>query len=73
MGFFFRRLKLFFRGKVFFAPDLKHSREEERFLAVGSSSGGKLMFAVFTLRSNFIRPISARYMHKKEAQNYQEI
>jgi hypothetical protein len=36
------------------------------------SSDGKPMFVVFTIRSNLIRPISARYMHKKEARNYEK-
>jgi len=71
MGFPLRRL-IFFQSRVFVAPDLKHSEEEERFLAVGYSPNGKPMFVVFTLRGNLIRPISARYMHKKEAQNYEE-
>jgi uncharacterized DUF497 family protein len=71
-GLSLEEIEAFFRSKVFVAPDLKHSGEEERFLAVGSSPGGKPMFVVFTLRGNLIRPISARYMHKKEAQNYEE-
>jgi uncharacterized DUF497 family protein len=30
------------------------------------------MFAVFTLRGELIRPLSARYMHAKEARKYEE-
>ena len=71
-GLSLEEIEAFFRSKVFVAPDVKHSGEEERFLAVGSSRDGKPMFVVFTLRDNLIRPISARYMHKKEAQNYEE-
>lgn len=63
----------FFHGQVFVAPDLKHSQNEERFLAVGRSSSGKPMFVAFTLRDNLIRPISARYMHEKEARQYEKI
>ena len=58
------------------APDLKHSRSEERSLAVGRDSQGRAMFVVFTVRSirgqKLVRPISARYMHKKESQGYEE-
>lgn len=31
------------------------------------------MFVAFTLRNGWIRPISARYMHEKEAKKYEEI
>jgi uncharacterized DUF497 family protein len=58
------------------APDHKHSGAEERFLAVGRNSHGRLMFVAFTIRmkdgQRFVRPISARYMHKKEAENYEK-
>jgi uncharacterized DUF497 family protein len=63
----------FFCGKVFVAPDIKHSQDEERFLAVGRSRSGKPMFVAFALRNNSIRPISARYMHDREARQYEEI
>jgi len=72
-GLSLEEIEAFFRSQeVFVAPDLKHSEEEERFLAVGYSPSGKPMFVAFTLRSNLIRPISARYMHKKEAQVYEK-
>jgi uncharacterized DUF497 family protein len=66
-------IEAFFRGKVFVAPDIKHSQDEERFLAVGRSPSGKPMFVAFTFRNNSIRPISARYMHDREARQYEEI
>lgn len=54
------------------APDVAHSAEEQRFLAVGRTPTGRPIFVVFTLRGAFIRPLSARYMHAKEAQRYEE-
>jgi hypothetical protein len=58
------------------APDGKHSRIEERFVAVGRDSRGRAMFIVFTMRlkggETFIRPISARYMHKEEIEGYEK-
>ena len=61
-------------GNIYIAPDIKHSQEEQRFLAAGTSTEGRHMFIVFTLRkkdSNYsIRPISARYMHEREAKKY---
>jgi uncharacterized protein len=48
---------------------------ETRFDAVGKNSDGRYIFVVFTLRETqgkrLIRPISARYMHLKEIQNYE--
>jgi uncharacterized protein len=68
----------FFRQKnIYIAPAVNHSQKEQRFLAVGkSTANGRYVFVVFTLRkkgsSYLIRPISARYMHEKEAEKYEE-
>ena len=57
------------------APDPKHSAEEDQFIAVGRNSAGRALFVAFTLRTNdgqrLVRPVSARYMHEKEAQRYE--
>jgi uncharacterized DUF497 family protein len=48
---------------------------ETRFNAVGVTSRKRHVFVVFTLRENdegrLIRPISARYMHRKEVKIYE--
>ena len=66
----------FFHGNLFVAPDPLHSKSEERFLAVGQLPNERPMFVVFTIRKindgALIRPISARYMHKREAKKYEE-
>ena len=67
----------FFRqGNLYIAPDIKHSQDEQRFLAAGKSPNGRHMFVVFTQRKRegdyLIRPISARYMHEREARKYDE-
>ena len=71
-----REIEEFFKQDVLVAPDVRHSRGEERFLAVGRSQKGKGMMVVFTLRdikgNVFIRPISARYMHEKEWKRYEQ-
>ncbi|MCY4614699.1 MAG: BrnT family toxin [Nitrospira sp.] len=58
------------------APDVLHAEQEERYLAVGLASTGKPMLVIFTLRkvdeTVRLRPISARYMHEKEARKYEE-
>ena len=64
-----------FRGQPRIAPDPKHSTDEDRLIAVGRGRGGRLVFVAFTLRSKdgerLIRPVTARYMHKKEIAAYE--
>src|ERR1700739_507627 len=58
------------------APDIAHSVSEDRLIAVGRTSEGRPLFVAFTLRRrgdrSLIRPISACYMHKKEADAYEK-
>lgn len=63
-------------GAPLVGPDPAHSASEQRFRAVGRSAMGRHVFIVFTLRRRadglFLRPISARYMHKKEIDAYEQ-
>jgi hypothetical protein len=65
-----------FRGSIAVLPDPIHSKSEERFKAIGKSDDGRWIFIVFTLRTRrgkkLVRPISARYMHKKEVDHYEK-
>jgi uncharacterized DUF497 family protein len=65
-----------FRGSIAVLPDPVHSSSEERFKAIGKSDDGRWIFIVFTLRmrrdKRLVRPISARYMHKKEVDHYEK-
>lgn len=62
------------REQFRFSPDVLHSITEQRQLAVGLNSAGRAMFVVFTVRirndQSLLRPITARYMHAKEARRY---
>lgn len=58
------------RGSPRIAPDLKHSNEERRFLALGRTDSGRAAYVVFTIRRELIRPLSARFMHAREAAKY---
>jgi uncharacterized DUF497 family protein len=53
-----------------------HSQHEERFKAIGKTYKGRHILIVFTLRLRrgirLIRPISARYMHRKEVEHYEK-
>lgn len=57
-------------------PDPEHSNREERFKAIGRTETGRAMLIVFTLRvrggETLIRPISARYMRRREIDHYEK-
>jgi len=57
-------------------PDAAHSEREKRFLAIGRTERGRGVFIVFTLRQRagelLIRPISGRYMHKREIDAFEK-
>jgi uncharacterized DUF497 family protein len=64
-----------FDGAVAVFPDPADSLAEERFTAIARSSDKRNVLIAFTLRRRgndlFIRPVSARYMHKKEIAYYE--
>jgi len=66
---------VFFQG-VMILPDAMHSQKEPRYRAIGRTDKGRAVFVVFTMRGHagerMLRPISARYMHRKEVQHYEE-
>ena len=64
--------QVFFDAWIVVAADPNHSTDEPRYHALGSTRGGRLIHATFTLRDNMtrIRVISARDMHRKERSIY---
>lgn len=66
---------LFSRPLLIF-PDASHSQREERLWAIGKTANGRSVFLVFTIRvragKRVIRPISARYMQRKEVRHYEK-
>lgn len=64
--------RLFLDDEVMISRDIKHSTpQEKRLIAVGHVKG-RAMFVVFVNRNDRIRPLSARYMHKKELKHYEK-
>jgi uncharacterized DUF497 family protein len=63
-------------GETMIMPDPKQPESEERYLAIGRTRAGRYTFVVFTpgTRSGqlLLRPISARYMHLKEIEKYEQ-
>jgi uncharacterized DUF497 family protein len=60
-----------FAGEPQYSPDTVHSIVEQRYLSTGRTAAGRPLFVIFTIRERdgrrYVRPISARYMHAKEA------
>jgi len=69
-------IEAMFRRILWVTPDPSHSTRESRFRAIGMDLTGRYVFVAFTLRNVTsglsIRPISARYMHKKEILHYEK-
>jgi uncharacterized DUF497 family protein len=69
-------IEALFHRPVALYRDHAHSRDEERFKAIGKTDAGRSVVIVFTIRQrageSFVRPISARSMHTKEIANYEE-
>ena len=65
-----------FAGDVTIFEDEGLSAVERRLKAIGKAPSGRSVFVVFTLRQRgedmMLRPISARYMHKKEVAYYEK-
>ena len=61
---------------VIILPDEGHSHSERRLRAIGHTGRGRAVFVVFTIRERvgrrYIRPVSARYMHREEIEAYEK-
>ena len=66
--------QVFFNTPLLVLEDIKHSRHELRFHALGKTDMERLMHITFTLRDagKKIRVISARDMHRKERSIYEK-
>ena len=66
--------QVFFNEPLLVVEDVKHSRLEPRFHALGVTNSGRQLHVTFTLRgeSTKIRVISARGMHSKERSRYEK-
>lgn len=66
--------QVFFNEPLLIAEDSAHSQDEQRLHALGITRAGRRLHITFTLRDDdtLIRVISARDMHKKERQHYDQ-
>ena len=63
--------QIFFNKPLIVKRDKKHSNFENRYYVLGRTNIGRLLFAVFTVRKNKIRIISARDMTDSETERYE--
>ena len=65
-----------FAGPVVILPYKENPSGERRYRAIGTTAEGRRAFVVFTVREHDnakrLRPISARFMHRKEVHAYEK-
>ncbi len=66
--------EVFFNSRLLVVKDQRHSGQEERFHALGTTDADRHLHITFTLRNNgrLVRVISARDMSRKEREVYGE-
>src|SRR3990167_3990207 len=64
--------EVFLDKKKVIYKDKLHSKIEERFIILGKTKKGRLLYVVFTKRKKEIRVISTRSINKKEVHIYEE-
>ena len=69
---FWESEEIFFSAPLVTMPDLKHSSRESRYVALGKTDSGRLLFISFTIRRSLIRVISARDMTRRETRRYEQ-
>lgn len=62
----------FFNKPFVIAPDLRHSKKEPRYAALGVTSAGRKLTVIFTVRRSLIRIISVRDMSRQERRVYDQ-
>ena len=61
---------VFFNEPLVVRSDVRHSKQEKRYYALGQTGGGRYLFVAFTIRRSLLRIISVRDMNRKEMDAY---
>jgi uncharacterized protein len=64
--------QIFFNKPLIVKRDKEHSKLENRYYVLGRSNMNRFLFAVFTIRNEKIRIISARDMSVSEIERYEK-
>ena len=69
---FWEAEEIFFNEPLVIIGDREHSKAESRYLALGQTDSGRLLFISFTVRRALIRIVSARDMTRRETRIYEQ-
>jgi uncharacterized DUF497 family protein len=69
---FWEAEEIFFNEPLIIMADRERSEQEARYLALGQTDSGRLLFISFTVRRSLIRVISARDMTRREVRTYEQ-
>ncbi len=61
---------IFFNTPLIVRGDVRHSKRERRYYALGQTGAGRYLFAAFTIRGSHVRVISVRDMNRRERDAY---
>lgn len=61
---------IFFNEPLIVRGDMRHSKREKRYYALGQTGGGRCLFVAFTVRGSLLRVISVRDMNRRERDAY---
>lgn len=64
--------EVFVNQPLIVVEDRKHSKDENRFYALGKNNSGRYLFLSITIRNKKVRIISIRDMNKKEKKIYEK-
>lgn len=64
--------EVFFDRNKKISKDVLHSVKESRYILLGRTKKGRLLFIIFTIRNKKIRIISARDVNRKEQKLYEK-
>jgi uncharacterized DUF497 family protein len=61
---------VFFHEPLVVRSDIRHSKGEKRYYALGQTGAGRKLFVSFTIRRSLVRVVSVRDMNQKEGDAY---
>ena len=64
---------VFFHDPLVVRSDVRHSKREKRYYALGQTRASRRLFVAFTTRRKLIRVISVRDMNRNEASAFQRL
>jgi uncharacterized DUF497 family protein len=61
---------VYFNEPLIVRSDIRHSKREKRYYALGQTGGGRRLFVAFTIRGSLLRVISVRDMNQRKMDAY---